>query len=107
LLQLIEAPLPKLPREAGVAVHWLAVNGVQPDLPENTPIEQPPPKRQKLSSQQGAAAGAEGLAGAVAAAGENHLCYYVNVTMLAVLVMTAMFDPVDLAAGMQNCCVGD
>uniref|UniRef100_A0A383V8W2 TATA box binding protein associated factor (TAF) histone-like fold domain-containing protein n=1 Tax=Tetradesmus obliquus TaxID=3088 RepID=A0A383V8W2_TETOB len=71
--ELIEAPLPKLPREAGVAVHWLAVNGVQPDLPENTPLEQPAPKRQKLGSRQGAA-GAEGLPGAGAAAGaDGHL----------------------------------
>ncbi|WIA30920.1 hypothetical protein OEZ86_000972 [Tetradesmus obliquus] len=66
--ELIEAPLPKLPREAGVAVHWLAVNGVQPDLPENTPLEQPPPKRQKIGSRQGGAAGQEGLPGAGAAA---------------------------------------
>ncbi|WIA11018.1 hypothetical protein OEZ85_011172 [Tetradesmus obliquus] len=72
--ELIEAPLPKLPREAGVAVHWLAVNGVQPDLPENTPLEQPPPKRQKIGSRQGGAAGQEGLPGAGAAAGaDSHL----------------------------------
>jgi hypothetical protein len=69
LPQLIEKPLPKLPREAGVAVHWLAIDGVQPDLPENTPLDQPPAKRQKLSSQRGAAAGGDGLTAAGAAAG--------------------------------------
>lgn len=43
---------------------------MQFDLPWNTPLEQPPPKRQKLGSRQGGAAGTEGMPGAGAAAGE-------------------------------------
>lgn len=65
--QLIETPLPKLPLEAGVAVHWLAINGVQPELPENNPVDQPPAKRQKKSAAATAAqkpAGPDGLASA-------------------------------------------
>jgi hypothetical protein len=46
------------------------------------------------------------LGGAGAAAGERCLCFFVKITLLEVLVTTAMFNPVDLAAGMQNCCVG-
>jgi hypothetical protein len=48
--QAIEAPLPKVPRDVGIAAHWLAVNGQQPAVPENAPIEQPPPKRPRLDS---------------------------------------------------------
>jgi hypothetical protein len=48
VLQLIEAPLPKVPRDVGVSVHWLAINGQQPAVPENAPIEQPPAKRPRL-----------------------------------------------------------
>eukprot|EP00775_Hariotina_reticulata_P010004 gene10004-10158_t len=56
--QLIEAPLPKLPREVGVAAHWLCVNGQQPDLPENTPVEAPPAKKQRLGQTVAEAAAA-------------------------------------------------
>ncbi|KAF8068263.1 TAF6 [Scenedesmus sp. PABB004] len=71
--ELIEAPLPRLPREPGVTAHWLAVNGVQPDLPENTPLEAPPTKRSRLPLRSnnragpgadGPAAGGGALAGA-------------------------------------------
>ncbi|RVW29955.1 Transcription initiation factor TFIID subunit 6 [Vitis vinifera] len=36
---LIEAPLPKTPLDTGVITHWLAIEGVQPAIPENAPIE--------------------------------------------------------------------
>ncbi|KAK9137602.1 hypothetical protein Sjap_008196 [Stephania japonica] len=35
----IEAPLPKAPLEPGVIAHWLAIEGVQPAIPENAPVE--------------------------------------------------------------------
>ncbi|PON94149.1 Transcription initiation factor [Trema orientale] len=35
----IEAPLPKAPIDVSVSAHWLAIEGVQPAIPENTPIE--------------------------------------------------------------------
>ncbi|KAL6315097.1 hypothetical protein AAG906_035305 [Vitis piasezkii] len=37
---LIEAPLPKTPLDTGVITHWLAIEGVQPAIPENAPIEE-------------------------------------------------------------------
>ena len=37
--QVIEAPLPKAPLEAAVMVHWLAIEGVQPAIPENAVVE--------------------------------------------------------------------
>uniref|UniRef100_F6HET9 TATA box binding protein associated factor (TAF) histone-like fold domain-containing protein n=1 Tax=Vitis vinifera TaxID=29760 RepID=F6HET9_VITVI len=36
---LIEAPLPKTPLDTGVITHWLAIEGVQPAISENAPIE--------------------------------------------------------------------
>lgn len=38
-LQVVEAPLPKAPLDTSVVAHWLAVEGVQPAIPENAPIE--------------------------------------------------------------------
>ncbi|PRQ44923.1 putative TAF6 HEAT repeat domain-containing protein [Rosa chinensis] len=35
----IEAPLPKAPLDTGLVCHWLAIEGVQPAIPENAPIE--------------------------------------------------------------------
>ncbi|CAN4097166.1 unnamed protein product [Withania somnifera] len=35
----IAAPLPKAPLEAAVVAHWLAIEGVQPAIPENPPPE--------------------------------------------------------------------
>ncbi|KAG9449345.1 hypothetical protein H6P81_009310 [Aristolochia fimbriata] len=35
----IEAPLPKAPLDTAVTVHWLAIEGVQPAIPENVPVE--------------------------------------------------------------------
>ncbi|XP_068636655.1 transcription initiation factor TFIID subunit 6-like isoform X2 [Aristolochia californica] len=35
----IEAPLPKAPLDTAVTVHWLAIEGVQPAIPENAPVE--------------------------------------------------------------------
>ncbi|KAH9294356.1 hypothetical protein KI387_040438, partial [Taxus chinensis] len=34
----IEAPLPKTPLETAVVVHWLAIEGVQPAIPENPTV---------------------------------------------------------------------
>ncbi|KAK7288475.1 hypothetical protein RIF29_01935 [Crotalaria pallida] len=38
---LIEAPLPKAPLDTSVTCHWLAIEGVQPAIPENAPVEAP------------------------------------------------------------------
>lgn len=35
----IEAPLPKAPLDTAVVCHWLAIEGVQPAIPENAPVE--------------------------------------------------------------------
>lgn len=36
--ELMEAPLPRAPPEPSVAAHWLAIEGVQPAIPENAPL---------------------------------------------------------------------
>lgn len=39
--KLINAPLPKVPREMSITAHWLAVEGVQPSIPQNpTQVDQ-------------------------------------------------------------------
>lgn len=38
-LQVIDAPLPRPPVEVGVVPHWLFIEGLQPQIPENTPLE--------------------------------------------------------------------
>ena len=37
--QIVDAPLPKAPLDTSVVAHWLAVEGVQPAIPENAPVE--------------------------------------------------------------------
>ncbi|KAL2944873.1 Transcription initiation factor TFIID subunit 6 [Bienertia sinuspersici] len=39
LKDVTEAPLPRAPLDTSVSVHWLAVEGVQPAIPENPPAE--------------------------------------------------------------------
>lgn len=36
---MIEAPLPKAPLDTEIVCHWLAIEGVQPAIPENGPLE--------------------------------------------------------------------
>lgn len=36
---MIEAPLPKAPLDTAVVNHWLAIEGVQPAIAENPPLE--------------------------------------------------------------------
>lgn len=38
-MQVIEAPLPKAPLDTAVLCHWLAIEGVQPAIPENAPMQ--------------------------------------------------------------------
>lgn len=48
----IEAPLPKAPLDTAVVCHWLAIEGVQPAIPENAPLEViAPPSDGKISEQ--------------------------------------------------------
>ncbi|XP_011003500.1 PREDICTED: transcription initiation factor TFIID subunit 6-like isoform X1 [Populus euphratica] len=48
----IEAPLPKAPLDTAVVCHWLAIEGVQPAIPENAPLEViAPPSDGKISKQ--------------------------------------------------------
>ncbi|KAG6478412.1 hypothetical protein ZIOFF_061854 [Zingiber officinale] len=37
--EVIDSPLPKAPLETAVVAHWLAIEGVQPAIPENSPVE--------------------------------------------------------------------
>ena len=49
----MDQPLPKVPVEVGVIPHWLAIEGVQPAIPENAAIQ--PAKRPKLDMLAAAA----------------------------------------------------
>ncbi|XP_030509672.1 transcription initiation factor TFIID subunit 6 isoform X1 [Cannabis sativa] len=35
----VDAPLPKPPLDVSVSAHWLAIEGIQPAIPENAPVE--------------------------------------------------------------------
>lgn len=37
--QVIEAPLPKAPLDTALVTHWLAIEGVQPAIPDNPPLQ--------------------------------------------------------------------
>ncbi|CAM8900819.1 unnamed protein product [Rhodiola kirilowii] len=37
--EVLEAPLPEAPLDTAVTAHWLAIEGVQPAIPQNVPIE--------------------------------------------------------------------
>jgi len=53
--QVIEAPLPPCPVDINVMVHWLAVNGAQPDIPENAPLD--PRRGKRPRAEEGRALG--------------------------------------------------
>jgi hypothetical protein len=65
----LQAPLPEVPVEVGVVLHWLAVDGRQPAIPENEPLERPRAKRQRVEGPKPAAAPAPATAASKAAAG--------------------------------------
>lgn len=48
----IDAPLPKAPLDTAVFCHWLAIEGVQPAIPENAPVEVILPPSDVKSSEQ-------------------------------------------------------
>lgn len=37
--EIISSPLPDAPRETSLAAHWLAIEGVQPAIPQNPTIQ--------------------------------------------------------------------
>ncbi|BBN03112.1 transcription initiation factor TFIID subunit 6 [Marchantia polymorpha subsp. ruderalis] len=51
--EIIDVPFPKAPLDTSVVAHWLAVEGVQPAIPENAPIEPitVPPEAKKVDGQ--------------------------------------------------------
>jgi len=51
--EIIEAPLPKAPLDTAVVAHWLAIEGVQPAIPENPPIDAIIPPAENKRSEHG------------------------------------------------------
>ncbi|XP_038888295.1 transcription initiation factor TFIID subunit 6-like isoform X2 [Benincasa hispida] len=49
---IIDAPLPKAPLDTAVFCHWLAIEGVQPAIPENAPVEVILPPSDVKSTEQ-------------------------------------------------------
>lgn len=35
----MEAPLPNTPPDVSIATHWLAIDGIQPSIPQNSPLQ--------------------------------------------------------------------
>lgn len=63
--QVIGKSLPRPPIEVGLLPHWLAVDGVQPTIPENAPWERP---RARKRQRTGAPAAPAAVTAAPAAA---------------------------------------
>lgn len=61
--KLINAPLPKVPREMSFTAHWLAVEGVQPSIPQN-PTQADQRQQELLAKGPGASAALAALSGA-------------------------------------------
>jgi transcription initiation factor TFIID subunit 6 len=40
LMDLVSTPLPKIPMGVSLRAHWLAIDGVQPAIPENPPAQE-------------------------------------------------------------------
>ncbi|RLN24157.1 transcription initiation factor TFIID subunit 6 [Panicum miliaceum] len=51
--EIIKAPLPKAPLDTAVVAHWLAIEGVQPAIPENPPIDAIVPPAENKRSEHG------------------------------------------------------
>ncbi|CAM9602119.1 unnamed protein product, partial [Phaeothamnion confervicola] len=62
LRELVEEPLPPLPQEAAFALHWLAVDGVQPAIDANPP-PLPPMQPSATAEDTAGVAGAAGYSG--------------------------------------------
>ena len=54
-MQAVDQPLPKVPVEVGVIPHWLAIEGMQPAIPENAAIQPRKAKQPKLDVSAAAA----------------------------------------------------
>ena len=65
-MQAVDAPLPKVPTDVAVIPHWLAIEGIQPAIPENAAIQPRRAKRTKvdLAPAKARAAGAKPAADA-------------------------------------------
>ncbi|KAG4920781.1 hypothetical protein GYH30_049443 [Glycine max] len=50
---IVEAPLPKAPLDTSITSHWLAIEGVQPAIPENAPVEAPSEIRKSEFKEDG------------------------------------------------------
>ena len=63
--------LPKCPVEVGVVPHWLAIDGIQPAIPENTPLERSRVKRARLDKPKAVGAAEAAAQPAAAAQGSK------------------------------------
>jgi len=48
----VEKPLPKVPVGPSIFTHWLAIQGIQPKVPQNPIIEDPETERKKQSKDK-------------------------------------------------------
>ncbi|KAJ7960844.1 transcription initiation factor TFIID subunit 6-like [Quillaja saponaria] len=51
--EVLESQLPKAPLDASVSTHWLAIEGIQPAIPENAPAEAPSESRRSEYKEDG------------------------------------------------------
>ncbi|KAI9782787.1 MAG: hypothetical protein M1816_001697 [Peltula sp. TS41687] len=69
--KLINAPLPKVPREISFTAHWLAVEGVQPSIPQNPTSAEQQSRNQGVAGSSSSTTKLSSLTGG--AGGENNV----------------------------------
>ncbi|CAK7567965.1 MAG: histone H4-like TAF Taf6, SAGA complex subunit [Sporothrix epigloea] len=89
--KLINAPLPKVPRDASMTAHWLAIEGVQPSIPQN------PTTAEVRSTQELAAKGPGANPALAALAGNGNVGFKPAVKHIISNELVLYFDKIQAA----------
>ncbi|CAK7268566.1 histone H4-like TAF Taf6, SAGA complex subunit [Sporothrix epigloea] len=89
--KLINAPLPKVPRDASMTAHWLAIEGVQPSIPQN------PTTAEARSTQELVAKGSGANPALAALAGNDNVGFKPAVKHIISNELVLYFDKIQAA----------
>ncbi|ERT00480.1 hypothetical protein HMPREF1624_03853 [Sporothrix schenckii ATCC 58251] len=89
--KLINAPLPKVPRDASMTAHWLAIEGVQPSIPQN------PTTAEARSTQELVAKGPGANPALAALAGNDNVGFKPAVKHIISNELVLYFDKIQAA----------
>lgn len=89
--KLVNAPLPKVPRDASMTAHWLAIEGVQPSIPQN------PTTAEARSTQELVAKGPGANPALAALAGNDNVGFKPAVKHIISNELVLYFDKIQAA----------